>query len=75
MHTAICTHTNYFVQPKAALLLGAMNKTETLVLLQGAPGVGIGNTAAIPRLGVPSFRLEDGPSGVVRNTRMVNSGY
>lgn len=49
---------------RAALLIAAMNETERLVLLQGAPGPGIGNTAAIPRLAVPSFGLEDGPSGV-----------
>jgi hypothetical protein len=49
---------------RAAKLLAAMNATEKLVLLQGASGPGIGNTAAIARLGVPAVRLEDGPNGV-----------
>ena len=41
-----------------------MNRTEKLVLLQGAAGPAIGNTAPIERLGVPALRLEDGPNGV-----------
>ena len=49
---------------RAAKLLEAMNATEKLVLLQGASGPGIGNTAPIARLGVPALRLEDGPNGV-----------
>lgn len=49
---------------RALKLVAAMNLTERLVLLHGAAGDGIGNTAAIPRLGIPSFKLEDGPSGV-----------
>ena len=51
-------------EARAAALLAAMNTTERLVLLQGTPGAGIGNTAAIHRLGVPALHLEDGPNGV-----------
>ena len=49
---------------RAAALIAQMSPTEKLVLLQGASGSGIGNTAPIPRLKVPSIGLEDGPNGV-----------
>ena len=49
---------------RSAALITAMNATEKLVLLQGAGGPGIGNTAPIARLKVPQFHLEDGPNGV-----------
>lgn len=49
---------------RAESLLAAMNITEKLLLLQGAKGPGIGNTAPITRLGIPALRLEDGPNGV-----------
>ena len=51
-------------EARAAALVAAMNRTEKLVLLQGAAGPAIGNTAPIERLGVPALRLEDGPNGV-----------
>ena len=49
---------------RAAALIAEMSPNEKLVLLQGASGPGIGNTASIPRLKVPSIGLEDGPNGV-----------
>ena len=51
---------------RAAKLAAAMTSQERLVLLHGASGYGIGNTAAIPRAAVrvPALHLEDGPSGV-----------
>jgi hypothetical protein len=49
---------------RAAKLIAAMDPHEKLVLLQGAGGPGIGNTAPIERLGVPELHLEDGPNGV-----------
>src|SRR5690242_2426365 len=57
---------------RAALLLAAMTRDEKLAQLTGAPGVipelpqcyGARHVPGIPRLGVPTFRITNGPVGV-----------
>ena len=49
---------------RAAALVAKMTLAEKVSLCTGAPGDYTGNVAAVPRLGVPSFGLNDGPQGI-----------
>src|SRR5690349_21336565 len=57
---------------RAALLLAAMTRDEKLAQLTGSPGIipelpqcyGARHVAAVPRLGIPTFRITNGPVGV-----------
>src|SRR6478735_3518116 len=60
---------------RAALLVGAMTLDEKLQQLVGAPGVvaeipecyGARHVPGVPRLGIPTFRITNGPVGVGQN--------
>lgn len=49
---------------RAEGLVAQMTQTEKISLLQGIPGSYVGNVNGVPRLGIPSFALHDGPAGV-----------
>ncbi|KAI1082746.1 glycosyl hydrolase family 3 N terminal domain-containing protein [Whalleya microplaca] len=49
---------------RATKLVSQMTVEEVVNITNGWPGQCIGNTGAVPRLGVPPLCLADGPSGV-----------
>ena len=59
----------------AMLLLGAMTPAEKFQQLVGAPGIvaeipscyGARHVPGVPRLGIPTFRITNGPVGVGQN--------
>jgi len=60
---------------RTALLIGAMTQDEKFQQLVGAPGVipeipecyGARHVPGVPRLGIPTFRITNGPVGVGQN--------
>jgi beta-glucosidase len=49
---------------RAKALVANMTLEEKTTLITGQPGRCVGNTGAVPRLGLKSLCLEDGPAGV-----------